>query len=125
MLEGGEASPGEAQSMKAEWFKDRLRELRTAANLTQQELADKAGMTREGIAQLEIGRREPAWGSVVALAQALGVTCDAFLQPPAAGEEATPEPRPKGRPRKASREGAEATGEEPPAKKRGGKRKGG
>ena len=85
--------------MSAEWFKDRLREIRAAKGWTQAELAERAGMTREGVAQLETGRREPAWASVVALAAALGVRCDEFLQPP--GPSPTPAARPRGRPRKA------------------------
>jgi transcriptional regulator with XRE-family HTH domain len=81
--------------MQAEWFAGRLKELREAAGWTQQELARRAGMTREGIAQLETGRREPGWGSVVRLCQALGVGADAFLRPP------TERPAPaRGRPRR-------------------------
>lgn len=76
-------------------FPGRLRELREAAGLTQGQLAEKAGMTREGIAQLEVGRRSPAWESVVALCRALGVDCNAFMQEP--GEQA---PRGPGRPPK-------------------------
>jgi transcriptional regulator with XRE-family HTH domain len=81
--------------MNADWFGGRLREIREGAGLTQKELADRAGLTREGVAQLETGRREPAWRTVVALCQALGAKCDDFLQPP------TERPRvPRGRPRK-------------------------
>jgi transcriptional regulator with XRE-family HTH domain len=101
--------------MSVEHFAGRLRELREAAGLSQQQLADKAGLTRDGIAQLERGRRQPAWATVLALAGALGVDCNAFTQAPAerppAGpgrprkEQAaatSPAPkRPRGRPRKA------------------------
>jgi transcriptional regulator with XRE-family HTH domain len=59
-------------------FGGRLRELREAAGLSQQELADKAGMHRQGVHKLEAGEREPAWGSVLALAKALGVSVAAF-----------------------------------------------
>jgi transcriptional regulator with XRE-family HTH domain len=83
--------------MNAEWFAARLRELREQSGLTQQQLADAAGLTREGVAQLETGRREPAWRTVVALCQALSVTADAFLQEPDARPDAK-----RGRPRKAS-----------------------
>src|SRR5689334_16851970 len=68
--------------MNPEWFAARLRELRGGAGLTQQQLADKAGLTREGVAQVETGRSEPAWRTVVALCDALGVSCDAFLREP-------------------------------------------
>lgn len=81
--------------MKSEWFAGRLRELREAAAFTQQQLADKAGLTREGIAQLETERREPSWRTVVSLCKALGVSSEAFLKEPTTGRE----PRP-GRPRK-------------------------
>jgi transcriptional regulator with XRE-family HTH domain len=82
--------------MDAANFAPRLKELREQAGLTQQALAEKAGMNRFGVAQLEQGRNKPSWDTVVALCKALGVSCDAFLQPPS--EEA---PRARGRPRKA------------------------
>ena len=82
--------------MNPDWFADRLKELREGAGLSQQALADKSGMTREGIAQLETRRRKPSWESVVALCQALGVGCDAFTTP--AAERQAPG---RGRPRKA------------------------
>src|SRR5262249_21275227 len=106
--------------MSAEWFKDRLREIRAAKGWTQAELAERAGMTREGVAQGEPGRREPAWASVVALANALGVGCDAFLHPPAAGT-ATPQERRPGRPRKTPIAGQ--TGDAPGGNPGGGKRR--
>lgn len=98
--------------MSADYFAGRLRELREKAALTQGELAEKAGLTREGIAQIETGRRSPQWETVVALAAALGVSCESFQQPPAAREPPGPgrpakpvsEPetpkRPRGRPKK-------------------------
>jgi hypothetical protein len=53
------------------------------------------------VAKLERGVQEPAWPLVLALAKALGVTCEAFN-----GEAASeaPEPRSPGRPRKAEAE---------------------
>jgi transcriptional regulator with XRE-family HTH domain len=100
--------------MNAEWFAGRLRELREAAGLTQQQLADKAGLTREGVAQLETARREPSWRTVVSLCRALAVSCEAFLQEPAAGHEPKP-----GRPRKATPDADQAAEptEKPTAKK--------
>ena len=101
--------------MSAEWFAGRLKELREQARLTQPELADKAGLSKAGIADLEQGRREPSWATAVALAGALGVEVTAFLQqpaprpqtgrgrPPKRAGEAEEEPAPKrlrGRPRK-------------------------
>lgn len=80
------------------WIAGRLRELRVAAGLTQQQLAEKVGVKREAIARWEKGDQEPGWSYVVALAEALGVTCEAFAQRPAI-DEAT-ETRKLGRPRK-------------------------
>ena len=59
--------------MEATWFAARLRELRADAGLTQQQLADKAGMTRIGVAQIEGGTRSPSWDTVIALCKALAV----------------------------------------------------
>jgi transcriptional regulator with XRE-family HTH domain len=78
-----------------EHFGARLRELREAAGLSRQELADKAGMKIGGIRDLEQGLRRPLWDSVVALAEVLGVNLHAFLEEPAC----TTEPK-RGRPRK-------------------------
>ncbi len=52
-------------------------------------------MSKAGIADLEQGRREPAWATVVALAEALDVTCQALLEEPTVTEKAKP-----GRPRR-------------------------
>jgi transcriptional regulator with XRE-family HTH domain len=76
------------------WFAGRLREIREQAGLTQQQLADKAGLTREGVAQLETGRRRPAWDTVVVLCSALGVDCNTFMQEPASESEKRPPGRP-------------------------------
>lgn len=72
--------------MNPEWFGPRLRELRVAAGLSREDLAQKAGMKVAGIANLEQGRTNPAWETVVALCAALGCGCDAFLQPPGSVE---------------------------------------
>jgi transcriptional regulator with XRE-family HTH domain len=53
-----------------------------AAGLTQQQLADRAGLARVGVAQLETGHRKPAWDTVVALCRALGVGAHEFLKKP-------------------------------------------
>ncbi|MBL8797981.1 MAG: helix-turn-helix transcriptional regulator [Planctomycetia bacterium] len=68
---------------EADWFAGRLKELREGAGLSQTELAERAGLTRDGISHLEQGRRKPVWGTVIALSKALGVDCRAFLQAPA------------------------------------------
>jgi putative transcriptional regulator len=79
-------------------FGGRLRALREQAGLTQRELADRAGCNQFTVAKLEGGFQEPAWPLVLALARALGVTCEAF-NGKAAPVQA--EARPRGRPRKA------------------------
>jgi transcriptional regulator with XRE-family HTH domain len=78
------------------WNGRRLRELREQAGLTQARLAERAGVTRDAVARWEAERREPGWSNVLALAAALGVTCQAFARPPFAAR-AAPGP---GRPRK-------------------------
>jgi DNA-binding XRE family transcriptional regulator len=59
-------------------FPTRLRQLREAAKLTQQELADRAGLHRVAIARYEAGDRAPTYAALCALADALGVPTDAF-----------------------------------------------
>ncbi len=92
-------------------FGARLRELREAAGLTQEQLAERTGVKRDAVARWERGNREPSWGNVVSLCEALGVSCEAFRQPTSA-EAATPK---RGRPRKAPAEAPE------PGPGRGGK----
>jgi transcriptional regulator with XRE-family HTH domain len=90
--------------MGAEAFGSRLKQLRQDAGLTQKELAERAGLTLEGVAQLERGRRKPSWETVLALAKALGVPCTAFEADE--GAEAPPAPpRQPGRPRKRTEKG--------------------
>ena len=104
-------------AMSADWFAGRLRELRENAGLSRKELAERAGMQSEaGIRNIEQGIRKPSWETVIALAQALGVDCNAFTEPPATG---APEPK-GGRPRKKETSGesqAEPSESEPSARK--------
>jgi transcriptional regulator with XRE-family HTH domain len=60
-------------------FAGKLRSLRTAAGMTQQALADAAGLNKHAVVKLEAGNREPSWATVRALARALGVEVTAFL----------------------------------------------
>lgn len=78
-------------------FADRLRELRTAAGLSQAQLAERAGLHLHGLTKLEHGDREPSWATVKALADALGVDCTAFADAASTGTVAIK----RGRPRKA------------------------
>ena len=93
----------------ADWFAGRLRELREAKGWTQAQLAERAALTREGVAQLETGRRRPAWETVLALCDALAVPCTEFTErplsstpqrrgrPKAGVAEPTPAPKKRGR----------------------------
>ena len=55
-------------------FKDRLRKLRDAAGLTQQELAMRAGIALSAVSQMEAGKiLDPRLSTLQALAAALGV----------------------------------------------------
>jgi transcriptional regulator with XRE-family HTH domain len=56
-------------------FGELLRRDRQAAGLTQEELAARAGLSRRGIADLELGvRQTPRRDTVALLAAALGLT---------------------------------------------------
>ncbi len=81
--------------MNAEWFAGRLRELREGKGLTQKELAERTGLTTDGVAKLERSERSPTWETVIALCHALDVEPGEFAREPGA----IPEPR-RGRPRK-------------------------
>jgi transcriptional regulator with XRE-family HTH domain len=72
----------------AEKFGQVLKRLREAADLSQMDLAVKAGLNLFTIAKLEQGKRDPTWETVQALAEALGVSCEEFVtRPPAEGED--------------------------------------
>jgi transcriptional regulator with XRE-family HTH domain len=92
----------EALPMSANWFGGRLRDLREAAGLTRQELAEKAGLKAGGVRDIEQGRRSPQWETVLALCGALNCSCEEFRKEPAD----RPKPQ-RGRPRKAAAEAAE------------------
>jgi transcriptional regulator with XRE-family HTH domain len=86
-------------------LKDRLRQLRTAADLTQQDLAMKAGLSISSVVQIERGLiPDPRMTTLRALAKALRVSMDelAAEDAPAAGQEerAAESPRRRRGPRK-------------------------
>ena len=61
-------------------FKDRLREKRMEAGLTQAELAEKAGVTARTIQNYELGNRKPSkMEAVQKIADALGTTTEYLL----------------------------------------------
>src|SRR5215213_8680889 len=58
-------------------FGDLLRQLRGAASLSQEELAERSGLSRRGISDLERGARRAPWPETVRmLADALGLRDD-------------------------------------------------
>src|SRR5262249_28330966 len=84
-------------------FGARLKQLREAAGLSQQGLAVAAGMNLFGVAKLERGINGPTWGSVLALAGALKVSCEAFViedraDPSARAASSPARPRSAGKP---------------------------
>jgi transcriptional regulator with XRE-family HTH domain len=103
-------------------FAARLRKLREAVGLTQQGLAERAGMHVLSVAKLEQAIREPSWATVIALSKALGISCEAFMGEADDGAEELPRRGP-GRPAKRavapSPEAASASARRPktPAKK--------
>ena len=63
-------------------FGRRLKELREAAvdgGMSQQRLAEAAGLSQRAVSQWERGDREPLWSNVLSLAKALGVDVHAFI----------------------------------------------
>ena len=58
-----------------------VRALRTAAGLTVEQLANRAGLTPRLISNLEQGKGKPLWETVCQLARALGVSVAMFDQP--------------------------------------------
>ena len=64
-------------------FKDRLREARVQANMTQVQLAKAVGVTSRTIQNYELGSRKPReYEIIIKLADALGVTAEDLLQAP-------------------------------------------
>lgn len=61
-------------------FRDKLKEQRIAAGLTQAQLAEKSGVTTRTIQNYELGSRRPSNMEVVQkIAEALGTTADYLL----------------------------------------------
>lgn len=60
-------------------FKDRLKQLRTEANLTSEELAKKIGVSRSAIGNYEIGMRIPRIDQLEAIADLFNVDMDFLL----------------------------------------------
>ena len=58
----------------------KLKRLRQAQQLSQQALADKAGISREYLARLEGARQDPTLGTLEKLAKALRVKVSALIE---------------------------------------------
>jgi transcriptional regulator with XRE-family HTH domain len=59
-------------------FSERLKELRDAGGMTQEQLAQAAGMSVGNVRNYEQGIRLPTFPVVVKLAKALGTDCTTF-----------------------------------------------
>lgn len=60
-------------------FKNRLKELRTAKNLSQMQLAIKTGLSQSAIAKWELGKTEPTANAIILLAQFFHESTDYIL----------------------------------------------
>ena len=64
-------------------FGSRLRQLRAARRLSQEELAKRAGIDRSNYTEIELGKTSPRVDSLWDIAAALGVSvADLFREPP-------------------------------------------
>ena len=59
---------------------NKLAEARRARNLTQEQLAEKLGVTRQAVSRWESGAAYPETDKLVRMAQLLEVSCDYLLQ---------------------------------------------
>lgn len=80
-------------------FAEKLRQLRDAKGLSEAKLADMSGIPFATVHGYGLSRRTPSFPNVVALAKALGVTCEAFSGcedvNPDRAEDAPAKPAPK------------------------------
>lgn len=60
-------------------FQERIKELRLSKKLTQQEVADRIGITRPAYTAYESGKRQPDFDTLETLAQLYEVTTDYLL----------------------------------------------
>ena len=66
---------------------EKLKELRKRNNLTQEELADKLGVSRQAVTKWEPGQDAPDIDDLTAIADLFGVTVDSLLSGASAREE--------------------------------------
>jgi len=62
--------------MNCDSLGERIRSARLSSGLTQQALAQKLGITQQGILRLEKGIRQPSFALACKLADALGISLD-------------------------------------------------
>ena len=72
------------------WYTEKLRSMRADQNLSLQELANKSGMNRGYISQIELGKRKPSFEAVETIAGALGAKIYILLEAPEAPSAASP-----------------------------------
>jgi predicted ATPase/DNA-binding XRE family transcriptional regulator len=90
-------SPGKTFGVPV--FGDLLRQYRVAAGLSQEDLAERAGLSPNGVSALERGVRQRAYrGTVCALADALGLSADLDREFHAAAREPSNRIQPNGNP---------------------------
>lgn len=77
---------------------ERIRQFREAASLTQQELAEKVGIGFQNVSRWERNKSVPSWLYIQRLADALGVSTEAFRE--GVEVEAVEEPPPTKKPSK-------------------------
>jgi transcriptional regulator with XRE-family HTH domain len=58
---------------------ERIRQLRTAKNWTQEDLAGECGLDRSYVSGLEVGRRNPTYLNLLKLAKSFGIAVVSLL----------------------------------------------
>lgn len=71
--------PGDLQHEVREHVAQRVREARAAAELTQEELADRAGVSSRSVQFVEAAETTPTVEMLVKIARGLGTTASALL----------------------------------------------
>ncbi len=60
-------------------YKDRIKDLRTNAGLSQMQLAKKINVSQSAVAKWELGKTEPTASAIIALAEFFDETTDYIL----------------------------------------------
>ena len=76
-------------------FGERLQQVRRAAGLSQEQLAELVGMSRQAVSKWERAESSPDTDNLLALARLYGVSLDALLLHTPAGEAAQAAPEPE------------------------------